>query len=340
MGFLAQVQISCFFFSYAVCLIVEFYQVLRRRTGVTRGVLLSMTMGGLVAHTAYLLTRSRQLGVNPLMTSGQDWLLVLAWIGAVLYLILLMTHGQLGHGLFMLPALLLLVTVAVFVRDDSAADLQQVAARRWGMLHAASLVFGMAAVLGVTISALMYLLHHQKLRSRATWFRRLQLPSLEQLTAVNRWMVVFSVPFLTVGLVTGFILFAWSGDSNSHVEIRWTDPTIVTTVVVWLAMVGLLVLMLVSRRQSGKAVAQMSLLSGGFLLMTFLGPMLLQESGAIRTFHGRGMPDRKSPSDTVDPTPPAGSETPPAQTPPADSSLPSGDQQPTAAGSEAAGVQP
>lgn len=293
--FLSKVQISCFFFSYLVAFLVELYQVLRQRTILSRLTVRAMTAAGVIAHTAYLLTRSRELGGNPLMTSGQDWLLVLAWMGAVLYLVLLVAHSEFGHGLFMVPTLLLLVTVAVFVRDDSAANLQQLSARRWGMLHAASLVFGMAAVFGVTISALMYLLHYQKLRSRASWLRRLQLPSLEQLTSVNRWMVIASVPFLTIGLITGFILFAWSADTTGQGEIKWTDPTIITTMVVWLAMVGLLIHLAVSRHQSGKAVAQMSLLSGGFLLMTFFGPMLLQGSGKIRTFHGSSKSEKRVP---------------------------------------------
>jgi hypothetical protein len=311
--FLSKVQISCFFFSYLVAFLVELYQVLRQRTILSRLTVRGMTAAGVIAHTAYLLTRSRELGGNPLMTSGQDWLLVLAWMGAVLYLVLLVAHSEFGHGLFMVPTLLLLVTVAVFVRDDSAANLQQLSARRWGMLHAASLVFGMAAVFGVTISALMYLLHYQKLRSRASWLRRLQLPSLEQLTSVNRWMVIASVPFLTIGL------------------IKWTDPTIITTMVVWLAMVGLLIHLAVSRHQSGKAVAQMSLLSGGFLLMTFFGPMLLQGSGKIRTFHGGSKSEKRVPENAepdswrsaedggqaggIDPSGDASSNSKPAETP-------------------------
>lgn len=117
MNFLAQVQISCFFFSYLVSFGLEIYRMARQRTAVSRWLLLAFTSAGLLArHFAYLLTRSRQLGINPLMSSGQDWLLVLAWIGVVLYLILSAAHDRLGHGLFMLPAVLMLVAVAVFSR--------------------------------------------------------------------------------------------------------------------------------------------------------------------------------------------------------------------------------
>ncbi len=176
-------------------------------------------------------------------------------------------------------------TVAIFVNDETTENLQQLTLRRWGMLHAASLVLEMAAVVGSTLSALMYLLSHQRLRGRSGWLPGLQLPSLENLTAVNRWMVIVSVPFLTVGMATGFIMFPLSPD-RAVKEVRWTDPTIVTTIAFWFAMVGLLVRLLVSRNRSGKAVAQLSILSGCFLLVAILGPMLLSEFGALETFHG------------------------------------------------------
>ncbi|MEJ7592705.1 MAG: cytochrome c biogenesis protein CcsA [Planctomycetaceae bacterium] len=271
--------------SYAVSLIGETWLVLRRQSSLARVVVLAFTLAGFLAHTAYLITRSQTAGLPPLLSSQQDWLLVLAWIGAFLYLVLLITHQQLAHGLFMLPAILLLVTVAIFVSRQATGNLDQLAVRRLGMFHASSLVLGIAAVVGAAISGLMYLLHHHRLRSRSGWLQKLTLPSLEHLTAVNRWMVVFSVPCLTIGLVTGFILIFWSRGTDGSNAISWTDPTIITTVIVWVAMIVVLILVLASSHQTGKAVAQLSLLSAGFLLTTVLGPMILSGSGNLSTFH-------------------------------------------------------
>jgi hypothetical protein len=163
------------------------------------------------------------------------------------------------------------------------------------MFHAASLVLGIGAVAGAAISGLMYLLHHQQLRGHSKWLQKLPLPSLENLTAWNRWMVVFSVPCLTIGLLTGFLLISWSRGSKSSESISWWDPTIVTTVIAWLAMVLFLVRLLKGGHQTGKSVAQLSLLSGGFLIVSVLGPMLLAGSGNLNTFHGR---PRTTPSET------------------------------------------
>ena len=210
---------------------------------------------------------------------------MLAWIGALLYLVLLLTHRQLAHGIFMLPAILLLVIVAIFVSREAIGLQDPLAVRRLVMFHAASLVLGIAAVLGAAISALMYLLHYQRLRTRNQWLQKLALPSLENLTAANRWMVVFSIPCLTIGLVTGFVLIYWPNGADAALRIKWSDPTIVTTVIIWVAMVAVLIRVLSSSHQTGKAVAQLSLLSGGFLLTTVLGLMILSGSGSLTSFH-------------------------------------------------------
>ena len=276
MAFLAQVQIYCFLMSYVVSLLGEAILVLRRGSPAIRTGVIAFSLAGFLAHTAFLVTRSQQ-----------DWLLVLAWLGSLLYLFLLLTTRHMAHGIFMLPAILLLIVVAIFVSDQASGNLRELAMRRWGMFHAASLVLGIGAVVGASISGLMYLLHHHRLRSRSAWLQNLTLPSLENLTVWNRWMVVFSVPCLTIGLLTGFLLISWSRSADVNQAISWADPTILTTIVVWLAMVILLVRLLSNSQQTGKAVAQLSLLSGGFLLITVLGPMLLAGSGNLDTFHGR-----------------------------------------------------
>lgn len=287
MGFLAQVHIYCFLMSYLVSLGCEVLQVLRRPFPILRVVLVTFTVAGFVAHTAFLFTRSRNEGLPPLLTSQQDWLLVLAWLGSLLYLILLVSHRQMAHGIFMLPAILLLVIVALFASPVASGNLHEQVMRRWGMFHAASLVLGIGAVAGAALSGLMYLLHYQRLKTRSAWLTKLALPSLENLSAINRWMVVFSVPCLTIGLLTGFLLISFSKAQNATYTIPWTDPTIVTTILVWLAMIVVLVRLLMNTQQTGRAVAQLSFLSGGFLLLTVLGPMLLAGQGSFNAIHGR-----------------------------------------------------
>jgi len=285
-GFLEKVHIYCFLLSYLGSLGFEFLLLLRKPASFLRSLAIAFAAAGFLAHTSFLLTRSRVEDLPPLLTSQQDWLLVLAWLGALLYLILVVSHRQLAHGLFLLPAMLLLVTAALFASPQAAGTLREVSLRRWGMFHAASLVLGIAAVAGAALSGLMYVLHHQRLRNRSRFLMRLTLPSLENLAAWNRWMVLFSVPCLTVGLLTGFLLISMSRDAR-QAGIPWEDPTIVTTIVVWLAMVAVLIRTMKAAQQPGRSVAMLSFLSGGFLLLTVLGPMLLAGAGSLNSIHGR-----------------------------------------------------
>ncbi len=299
MSFLAQVHIYCFLLSYLVSLGCELFQLIRRPAPAVRAVLLSFMIAGFVAHTAFLITRSRIEGLPPLLTSQQDWLLVLAWMGSLLYVILLLTQGQRALGVFLLPAIVFLVVVAFFASSQATGNLREFAMRRWGMFHAASLVLGIGAVAGAAISGLMYLLSHQRLKNRSGWLMRLSLPSLENLSAVNRWLVVFSVPCLTIGLLTGFLLISWARDTDAPTSIPWKDPTIVTTILVWLAMIVVLIRLLMSTHQTGRAVAQLSFLSGGFLLITVIGPMVLAGQGALNAIHGRPVDRRVEPVDAA-----------------------------------------
>lgn len=278
MGFLSQVHLSCFLLSYLVALGAEVFQLLRARSAVTRWVINIFAAGGLIAHTAYLVSRSSRSGLPPLVGSSHDWLLVLAWTGGFLYLLAIGSRQKLAVGLFLLPVVIGLTAMATFVDDGAIETRREVAAHRWGMLHAATLVLGMGAVAAATICALMYLLQYRKLRGRSGMLYKLQLPSLETLTTLTNWLVAGTVVMLTIGLLTGFILAAMQGDDSAS-QFSWTDPVVIGTTVVWLMMVAAVCWQLAGKEQSGRQIAKLTFLAGGFLLLTVFGLMLL--SGGV-----------------------------------------------------------
>ena len=281
--YLSQVHAFCFLLSYLAAFCGELYQLLRGRNTVARAVVLTFGVAGLVAHTAYLMNRSSESGLPPLVGSSHDWLLVLAWLGGLLYVLIIATRQKLAVGLFLLPVMVGLITAAMFV-DDAAQDAsRQLAAHRWGMLHASALVIGMGAVAAATICALMYLIQYQKLRGKSSFLHRLQLPSLEKLTAVSRWMVMSTVSMLTIGLLTGFILAAVKNESGAGM-FRWSDPVVSGTTVVWGIMVAALCRIMTQKEQSGRQVARLTFMAGGFLLLTVLGLMLV--SGGVHIGSG------------------------------------------------------
>lgn len=274
MTFLSNVQLSCFLLSYLIAFAGEIIQLSRRRTSAVGGVVIVAALAGLFAHSAYLVTRSRVSGLPPLVGSSHDWLLVLAWIAALLYFLLQLSRQPTAIGLFLIPAMVIPIVLAVFVEDASVNPNRAKAAYRWGLLHASSLVIGIGAVSGATICALMYLLHYQKLRGRVSRLPNLRLPSLEQLNSWNRWLVVISVAMLTIGLLTGLILGAAS-IAQASPQFDWSDPIVIGTFVVWAAMVASLWWLLTRPDQTGRQVAKLTLAAGVFLLFTVFGLMLL-----------------------------------------------------------------
>lgn len=278
MAFLSKVHLSCFLLSYLVTFGTELYQLLRHRSGLTRVITICSAIAGLLAHTAYLVTRSSDSGLPPLVGSSHDWFLVLAWLGALFYVVLVATHRRLAIGLFLLPSILGLIVLALFVDDVAVESVREKnAIYRWGLLHASTLLVGLGAVAASTICAIMYLVQYQKLRGKTSWLYRLQLPSLEQLTSFNRWLVVSTVIMLTIGLITGFILAMVRRQIDSG--FSWTDPLVIGTAVVWITMVSALSWMLAHKEQTGRQVARLTLLAGAFLLLTVFGLTLI--SGGI-----------------------------------------------------------
>lgn len=269
--------------------------LLRRQTSASRWVLLLATVAGLVAHTSYLIARSRVSGLPPLVGSSHDWLLVLGWVAAVLYFLALATRQPSALGLFLLPALLIPIVMAVFVEDASVNPNRAQAAYRWGMMHASTLIIGIGSVSAATICGIMYLLNYQKLRGRNSWLHNLRFPSLEQLNVWNRWLVVVSVIMLTLGMLTGAILGA-GARSDAGSTFQWNDPIVAGTLIVWIAMVAALWWLLTRPDQTGRQVAKLTLVAGLFLLLTVFGLMLL--TGGV---HGKANDASTSPANIAEP---------------------------------------
>jgi len=267
MEFLLQANLYCFLLSYVVALVAEVIQFLRARTRILQAIVFVAVLAGLVAHTAYITARFQASGLPPLVGSSHDWLLVLAWLGVVVSLLLnFSTRSSLG--IFLLPAIVILVLLAVFVDSDPSSVDRSGAGRWWAILHASSLVMGIALVAAASVSALMYLLQYRKLHGKLAWVRRLHLPNLERLTGINYWLVLACFPLLTIGLLSGFVLSDKSPGTGTG---PWSDPIVWVTIFVWLIMTANLTMLVQKKDQTGRMVARRTLLAGAFLLVMIFG---------------------------------------------------------------------
>jgi ABC-type uncharacterized transport system permease subunit len=278
----------CFLASYLVACGLEFSR-LRKESAITRAFLLTFGFAGLIAHTVYLFVRSSHSDLPPLLSSSHDWLLVLAWLGVVVYLFLTTVDRKLAIGLFLLPVILLLIAGSYFVSDAPIELIQtdsqnaRAVSRNVGMLHAGLLVLGATGVLAGLVLSLMYLVQHRRLKHKSTLQKGLRLPSLAKLARLNWWAVVISVPMLTLGMASG----VWLGfqTKKSDTPISFADPVIVVYGIVWLALVVFLTRLLRTRKTDGKRVAWWTVLAFGFMLITILGLQIMAGGSSLESWH-------------------------------------------------------
>jgi ABC-type transport system involved in cytochrome c biogenesis permease subunit len=260
-----KVSVACIFFSYVVAVVFAFLR-LRGRSAINRWTTLLMTMAGFVANTIYLIVRSRNADLPPLLASTHDWILVVAWVAILLYLFLTILDSELPLGVFVLPLVLLLVAVSPFVGLEPNSPGQLDPRRGWLMLHAALLVFGIVGVTVSLILAVMYLVQHRRLKRRQGMQTGVHLPSLPRLARWNRLAVVVSVPTLTLGMLAGVLL----GQNQVLLDVV-SDPIVIGSGIGWLVMVGFFLWLLSTDRPAEKQVAMLTVWACGFLLLTIVG---------------------------------------------------------------------
>ena len=279
-----QTHLFCFLASYCAALLLEVLRLWKSASWM-RWASLGFSVAGVVAQGAYLLARSRATQLPPLLDSMHDWLLVsalllmMAYIGYAIFRF--RQPGYTSLGLFVLPLSLLMIGAASFVRASPNHMLET--ERFWKMLHASSLSIGITGVLIGFVFSLMYLLQHRRLKQKHVQ-RRFVLPPLSVLAHSNRWMVIVSVPMLTLGLVTGLILAFQA--KQAAVPFAWADPLVIGFCVLWVAMFGLFVWLLRGQPAHGRQVAWLTVWACGFLIVTLVGLQVLVNVLDIPSQHG------------------------------------------------------
>lgn len=276
------VGVVCFLASYGLALAAELSR-LAWRNRISHWVMVSLTAAGLVAHTLYLLLRSQETHLPPLMSSAHDWLLILSWLAVLVYLFVSLLDRDMATGLIVLPLVVGLVIASLFVTRSS--DPLVSAHKGWTMLHVSLLVFGIGGVLIGLVSGLMYLWQHYRLKQRQTLQPGLALPNLERLERFNRLAILVSVPLLTFGMVLGVGLFIVNG-GESMGERMLRDPLVIGSGVCWMLMTGVFVWLLSRRGEPGRKVAWLTVWSCGFLILTTVGTQVLTQVMQGSRIHG------------------------------------------------------
>ncbi len=255
---LDRITLFCFGASYAVAWVLELFQQLRPRTA-QRVAATAFGLAGLVAHTLFLVVQ------RPSLATQFGSFVFLAWILAVFYLYGSLHHRRLAWGVFVLPVVLGLVVLAAFFRNtafDTVAG-----ARVWGAVHGVLLLLAGVGVCVAFVASLMYLVQARRLRAKVLPGQGLRLLSLERLEQMNRHAIILAFPLLTAGLLVGAALMFQDGERLSG----WTDPKVVSVLVLWAVFVILLYLRY-SVHVSGRRTALLTIMAFALLLFVLVTP--------------------------------------------------------------------
>jgi len=270
MSSLSNVHIFCFAASYTVALILEVSRLFFRapvRILVTVG----FTAAGLLAHTAFVVMRANpDPNLPPPLSSWFDWLLLVAWGVAGIYLVMILRRPQAAVGIFMLPVVLVLIGVAAPFRDVVPFPRSQ-SLYAWGMIHGIALLLGSVGVMLGFVAGVMYLFQSYRLKHKMPPRQGLKLPSLEWLQKANRRTLLVSSYLLVAGLLAGVVLNL----VKRQEAMPWTDPVVWTSglLFVWLVVVLLFESLYKPARQ-GRKVAYLTVAS--FVLLGLVLGMVLR----------------------------------------------------------------
>ena len=277
-GFLERLTVLCFAGTYGLalaCDLARFFVRSPARWYLTVG----LTALGWIVQTAYLANEAE------LVTTPFGSLLTLAWILAGIDLYLLVRSPRTAAaGLFVMPVAIGLVIAAAMGAKRSGwvegLGTPSPAITFWGTAHGLLLMAGSVFTCVAFAAGLMYLVQSNRLKHKRANRFGFALPSLEQSERLNRGAITIAFPLLTSGLVIGLILTV-ALHRVQGVTINWTDPKVISTMVMWVVFAVLLHARY-RPEMRGRRVMVLSVVAFFFLAFSLFGLELLH----IPSAHG------------------------------------------------------
>jgi cytochrome c-type biogenesis protein CcsB len=250
---------------YALGISLAFPSVIRRRPALTPAALGALGLG-LLAHAAALGIEASAIHRLPVF-DVRSALSFFSFLATVAFFFVYLRYRIAALGIFMLPLVFVLTLISALHPERTFNN--PAFRGGWLLVHIGSIFLGYTAFFLTFVAALMYIIQERELKSkkpRAFYYR---LPSLEVCDNLYSRSLIFGLPFLTVGILTGFV---WASR-------RWTgpwefDPKILASLVTWL-----LYLVLFSTRLSGtwrgRRSAYVAVFAFAAMMVTFLGVSFL-----------------------------------------------------------------
>ncbi|MCJ7503896.1 MAG: cytochrome c biogenesis protein CcsA [Acidobacteriia bacterium] len=246
---------------YALGIGLTFPSVVRRRASLPPATLGVLGLG-LLLHAVALGAEGAEIHRLPL-TDVRSALSFFSFLATLAFFFVYLRYRITALGIFMLPLVFVLTLISALRPDRPFAS--PAFRGGWLLTHIASIFLGYTAFLLTFVAAIMYLIQERELKSkkpRAFYYR---LPSLDVCDELYSRSLVFGLPFLSLGILTGFVWASrtWKGP--------WElDPKILASLITWLVY-----LILFSTRLSGtwrgRRSAYLAVFGFVAIMVTFLG---------------------------------------------------------------------
>ncbi len=250
---------------YGLGILLTIPSVIRRRASLHPASLVALGLGLALHGAAFAIPafQTHRLPVSDVRTALSFFALLVTAAFFFVYLGYRIT----ALGVFMLPLVFVLTLISALRPEDSFSS----AAFRggWLLVHIASMCLGYTGFFLSFVAAMMYLIQERELKSKRPKAFYYRLPSLEVCDEIYYRSLLFGLPFLTIGILTGFVWAsrAWKGP--------WElDPKILASLLTWS-----IYLVLFSTRLSGswrgRRGAYVAIFGFVAVMMTFLAVSVL-----------------------------------------------------------------
>jgi ABC-type uncharacterized transport system permease subunit len=199
---------------------------------------------------------------------------LLALILAIAFLIVYAWYRSVSLGVFVLPIVFILATLAAFRPGQETFSTP--IRTGWIFLHIALLLAAYAALVVSLLASLLYLIQERRLKSKAPAKRGLTPldTPLETIDQIALKTLLFGLPCMTAGLLIGAVIA--QADFGAK---YFSDPKILLTFGLWIAYVGMVFI----RRASGLRGRRAVYLSS-FIVMVVLFVWAANQFSAVHRF--------------------------------------------------------
>jgi ABC-type uncharacterized transport system permease subunit len=250
-----------------VCILASYVAALGLDVAYQRFQWFWLRAASLVFGTAGFLAQTIYLGVQrPDLSWQGGWLLGVAWLLAIFYLVGTLHHPRLAWGIFVLPVVVGLVLLSVLsewvLGKPPPANLFE-GEKIFAQIHKWLLLLATVGLAIGCVSSLMYLVQASRLRAKKLPGLGFRLLSAERLETMVRRAIVWTFPVLTIGMLLGLVMMFRDQPPT------WTDPRVLASLVLWVVFALLLYLRL-RDQVGGRQTAYLTLLTFGLMLLCLI----------------------------------------------------------------------